>query len=95
MLAFVVLYNLNSINIEERKRELATIKLLGFYNNELSNYVFRENVILTIIGALNWGLIGLLDFNLVTFLFNDSILTNIIYILVGISGLIDISYFID
>ena len=43
MLAFVVLYNLNSINIEERKRELATIKLLGFYNNELSNYVFREN----------------------------------------------------
>lgn len=55
----------------------------------------RIALILTIIGALNWGLIGLLDFNLVTFLFNDSILTNIIYILVGISGLIDISYFID
>lgn len=51
LLAFVVLYNLNSINIEERKRELATIKLLGFYNKELSSYVFRENIILTIIGA--------------------------------------------
>lgn len=56
MLAFVVLYNLNSINIEERKRELATIKLLGFYNRELSSYVFRENIILTIIG----GLLGLI-----------------------------------
>ena len=55
LLAFVVLYNLNSINIEERKRELATIKLLGFYNKELSSYVFRENIILTIIG----GLLGL------------------------------------
>lgn len=52
LLALVVLYNLNSINIEERKRELATIKLLGFYNKELSSYVFRENIILTIIGAL-------------------------------------------
>lgn len=52
LLAFVVLYNLNSINIEERKRELATIKLLGFYNNELSSYVFRENIVLTLIGAL-------------------------------------------
>ncbi len=52
LLAFVVLYNLNSINIEERKRELATIKLLGFYNNELSSYVFRENIILTLIGAI-------------------------------------------
>lgn len=52
LLAFVVLYNLNSINIEERKRELATIKLLGFYNKELSSYVFRENIILTLIGAV-------------------------------------------
>lgn len=52
LLAFVVLYNLNSINIEERKRELATIKLLGFYNKELSSYVFRENIVLTILGAI-------------------------------------------
>ena len=69
MLAFVVLYNLNSINIEERKRELATIKLLGFYNNELSNYVFRENVILTIIG----GLLGLvLGLYLLTFIISTA-----------------------
>lgn len=52
ILAFIVLYNLNSINIEERKREIATIKLLGFYNTEAANYVFRENIILTIAGAL-------------------------------------------
>lgn len=46
---------------------------------------------ITIIGAVNWGLIGLLDFNLVTFLFgNDSILTKITYILVGLTGLINI-----
>lgn len=51
MLAFVVLYNLNNININERKRELATIKVLGFYDNEVSAYVYRENILLTIIGA--------------------------------------------
>lgn len=52
MLAFVVLYNLNNINITERKRELATLKVLGFYNNEVCAYVYRENIILTLIGAL-------------------------------------------
>lgn len=51
MLAFVVLYNLNNINITERQRELATIKVLGFYDREVATYVYRENVILTIIGA--------------------------------------------
>ena len=50
LLAFVVLYNLNNINITERKRELATIKLLGFYDIELAVYVYRENVLLTLIG---------------------------------------------
>jgi putative ABC transport system permease protein len=49
-LAFIVLYNLNNININERRRELATIKVLGFYDNELSAYVYRENIILTLIG---------------------------------------------
>lgn len=58
LLAFIVLYNLNSINIEERKRELATIKLLGFYNKEVASYVFRENFLLTIIGALVGLLLG-------------------------------------
>ena len=58
MLAFVVLYNLNSINITERRRELATIKVLGFYDNEVSAYVYRENIILTLIGALVGMILG-------------------------------------
>ena len=48
MLAFVVLYNLNNINITERQRELATLKVLGFYDQEVSQYVFRENILLTL-----------------------------------------------
>ena len=52
LLAFVVLYNLNNININERKRELATLKVLGFYNQETAVYVYRENFLLTIIGIL-------------------------------------------
>lgn len=51
MLAFVVLYNLNNINIAERQRELATLKVLGFYDQEVGAYVYRENLILTLIGA--------------------------------------------
>lgn len=58
LLAFVVLYNLNNINITERKRELATIKVLGFYNNELAQYIYRENVILTILGTAFGALFG-------------------------------------
>lgn len=50
LLAFVVLYNLNNINISERRAELATIKVLGFYDTEVSAYVYRENILLTIIG---------------------------------------------
>jgi len=51
-LAFVVLYNLTNINITERTRELATLKVLGFYDGELSAYVYRENVFLTVFGVL-------------------------------------------
>lgn len=58
MLAFVVLYNLNNINITERKRELATLKVLGFYPKEVAEYVYRENSILTVIGALVGMVIG-------------------------------------
>ncbi len=47
-------------------------------------------LVLTIIGAINWGLIGLFDFNLVTWLFKDSIITKIIYIVVGVCGIINI-----
>ncbi len=50
-LAFVVLFNLSNINITERVREIATIKVLGFYHAEVSAYVFRENIVLTVIGA--------------------------------------------
>ena len=52
MLAFVVLYNLNNINITERQRELATLKVLGFYNGEVAMYVYRENIVLTVLGAV-------------------------------------------
>lgn len=58
LLAFVVLYNLNNINITERKRELATIKVLGFYDNEVSVYVYRENILLTLIGTIAGVLLG-------------------------------------
>jgi putative ABC transport system permease protein len=51
MLAFVVLYNLNNININERRRELATLKVLGFFDGEVAAYVYRENILLTLIGA--------------------------------------------
>ena len=51
-LAFIVLYNLTNINIAEREREIATLKVLGFYPNETASYVFRENMMLTAIGAL-------------------------------------------
>lgn len=56
-LAFVVLYNLTNINISEREKELATIKVLGFYENEVAAYIFRETAILTLIGILV-GLVG-------------------------------------
>lgn len=51
-LAFIVLYNLTNINITERLREIATIKVLGFYRNETASYVFRENLMLTGVGTL-------------------------------------------
>lgn len=57
MLAFVVLYNLSNINITERKREISTLKVLGFYDNEVDNYITKETVILTIIGIV-FGLVA-------------------------------------
>lgn len=58
-LAFVVLYNLTNVNISERIREIATIKVLGFYDKEVSAYVYRENTILTILGTLAGLVIGI------------------------------------
>ena len=57
-LSFVVLYNLSNINITERKREIATLKVLGFYDKEVDNYITRENVILTIVGILFGFILG-------------------------------------
>ena len=75
-LAIVVLYNLNNINVNERIRELATLKVLGFYNGEVSAYIYRENVILTLIGIcvglvlgipLNYAIVGIIDIDTITF----------------------------
>lgn len=57
-LAFIVIYNLTNINITERVREIATIKVLGFYKKETATYVFRENVLLTLVGSLAGLLLG-------------------------------------
>lgn len=59
LLAFVVLYNLNNINITERRRELATLKVLGFYDGEVAGYVYRENILLTIFGIASGIVLGL------------------------------------
>lgn len=61
LLTFVVLYNLTNINISERVRELATIKVLGFFDNEVTDYIVRENLVLTIFGIIaGYGLGNLL-----------------------------------
>lgn len=52
LLAVVILYNLTNINVSERIRELSTIKILGFYNNEVTMYIYRETIILTLLGIL-------------------------------------------
>ncbi len=76
LLAFVVLYNLANVNISERIRELATIKVLGFYDKEVYDYVTRETTILTAIGiilglfggyCLNYYLIGTCEINTLRF----------------------------
>ncbi|MFR6277827.1 MAG: FtsX-like permease family protein [Acutalibacter sp.] len=59
LLAFVVLYNLTNINITEREKELATIKVLGFYDGEVSAYIYRETVLLTLIGTALGLLLGM------------------------------------
>lgn len=75
-LAIVVLYNLNNINVNERIRELATLKVLGFYNGEVSAYIYRENIILTSIGIvvglilgipLNIAIVSIVDIDTLTF----------------------------
>lgn len=57
-LALVVLYNLTNINVSERIRELSTIKVLGFYDGEVTMYIFRENLILTVLGIIAGCFLG-------------------------------------
>ena len=64
-LAFVVLYNLTNINIAERKREISTIKVLGFKHNETAAYIYRENIVLTIVGTLVGLVLGVILLNFV------------------------------
>ncbi|KAI7264896.1 hypothetical protein KC345_g8667 [Hortaea werneckii] len=59
-LAFVVLYNLTNINVSERVRELSTIKVLGFYDKEVTMYIYRENILLTLLGIVAGGALGIL-----------------------------------
>ncbi len=93
-LAFVVLYNLNNINVNERIRELATLKVLGFYNGEVSAYIYRENIILTFIGIalglllglpLNMAVIGAVDIDQLTF---DTSLAPISYVVATVMTLV-------
>lgn len=65
MLAFVVLYNLANINIGERKREIATLKVLGFYDKEVDNYINKENIIFTLIGVILGLIFGVFLTNLI------------------------------
>lgn len=68
LLAFIVLYNLSIINITERIKEIATLKVLGFDDGEVSAYIFRENVILSIIGMTEGVIMGILLHKLVLFM---------------------------
>lgn len=75
-LAFVVLYNLTNVNITERIREIATLKVLGFYDGEVASYVFRENIILSMIG----GAVGLgLGYALCMFVINTAELDEMMF----------------
>jgi len=64
-LAFIVLFNLGNINISERQREIATLKVLGFYSREAASYVFRENFILSLIGMVLGIPVGIIFHNFI------------------------------
>ena len=75
LLAFVVIFNLNNISITERRRELATLKVLGFFDGEVSAYVYRENILLTILGiALGMGLGVIMHHSIMTTVETESIM---------------------
>ncbi len=79
MLDFVVLYNLANINIAERQREIATLKVLGFHDNEVDNYINKENIIFTVLGIalglilgtfLTSAIIGSIEIDVLKFMRN-------------------------
>lgn len=75
ILAFIVLYNLSNINIIERTREIATLKVLGFYDNEVSSYIYRENIFVSVFGmALGIVLGKLLHILLISFTAIDTVM---------------------
>lgn len=79
LLAFVVLYNLTNINISERVRELSTIKVLGFFDNEVTMYIVRENIIFTIFGIVTGFGVGRV---LTQFILNKASMENMVFPLV-------------
>ena len=79
-LSFVVFYSLAYINISERQREIATLKVLGFYNNEVDNYIMREEIIITILGIL----VGLVLGTIYAYMLIDSIEINTMKYIKGI-----------
>lgn len=86
LLSFVVLYNLTNINVSERMRELSTIKVLGFYDGEVTLYIVRENIVLTLIGILCSFGVGQL---LTRFILNQAATATILFPnIIGVSGYI-------
>ncbi len=79
LLAFIVLYNLTNINISERVRELSTIKVLGFFDKEVTMYIVRENIIFTLLGIIGGFGVG---YVLTDFILQQASMENVIFPLV-------------
>lgn len=103
LLAFVVLYNLANINIAERQREIATLKVLGFYDREVDNYINKENLIFTILGViiglvfgtfLTTGLISSIEIDSLRFMQNITILSYIYSAIITIAFSIIVNFII-
>lgn len=101
-LAFVVLYNLASVNISERRRELATIKVLGFYDEEVTKYIYKEMFILTIIGSLLGLILGsfltlyvikICETNLFMFTFNINFISYLLSFIITLLFLFIVNLF--
>ena len=77
MLAAVILYNLTNINVSERIRELSTIKVLGFFNGEVTMYIYRETILLTVLGILvGYGFGDLLYMSILNIVPPDNVMFN-------------------